>query len=170
MVQRAQVKVTGLIVCLGGGLALLVGLKEEELGLRPHVEGVIAHTLRLLQHLLQNAAGIAYKGGAVGIIDVADKAGHLAVLRPPGEYHKGIQVGIEVLVGLIDPHKTLDGGAVEHDLVVDRLLDLRRGERHVLELTENIGELHADKLDVLFFDDADNVFLGVRHGKNPLPH
>ncbi len=168
VVQGAQVEVAGLVVGLGGGLALLVGLEQEELSLGAHVEGVIAHVGGLLQHPLQHAAGVAYEGSAVGIVDVADESGHLTVLRPPGEHNKGVQVGIEVLVRLVDADKAFDGRAIQHDLVVDGLLDLGGGNGHVLELAENIGELHADEFDVLFLYDTDDVFLGVRHGGYPL--
>ena len=168
VIQGAQVEVSGLIVGLGGGLALLVSLEEEELRLGAHAEGVIAHILGPLEHPLQHAAGVAHEGGAVGVVDIADEPGHLAVLGPPGEHSEGVQVGVEILVGLIDAHEALDGGAVQHDLVVDRLLDLRGRDGHVLELTENVGELHTDKLDVLFFYDADDIFLGMRHAGWPL--
>ena len=35
-----------------------------------------------------------------------------------------------------------------HDLVVYRLLDLRCRNRNIFKLSENIGELHADKFDI----------------------
>ena len=163
VIQGAQVEVARLVVGLGGGTALVVGLEQEELGLGPHVEGVIPHVLGPLKDPLQGAAGIAHKGSAVGVVDIADQPGNLAVAGPPGENHEGVQIGIEILVGLVDADETLDGGAVEHNLVVDRLLDLGGGDGHVLQLTENVGELEADKLDILLVDDADNIFLGVRH-------
>ena len=80
---------------------------------------------------------------------------------PPGENHEGIEIGVEILVGLVDPHEALNGGAVEHDLVVDRLLNLGGGDGNVFQLTEDVGELEADKLNILLMDDADDIFLGV---------
>lgn len=168
VIQGAQVEVAGLVVGLGGGLALVVGLKQEELGLRPHVEGVVAHGLRPLEHPLEHVPGVAHEGGTVGVVHVADQPGGL-VLLVPGVHHEGIQVGIEALVGLVNAHEALHRGAVEHDLVVDRPLNLGGRQRHVLELAENIGELEADEFDLLLLDHADNVFLRVRHSRCPLP-
>ncbi len=96
-------------------------------------------------------------------MDVADQAGHLAVLGPPGEDDKAVQIGVQVLVGLIDADEALNGGAVQHDLIVHRPLDLGGGDGHVFQLAENVGELHPDELDVLFLHDADDIFLGVSH-------
>ena len=47
VVDGAQVEVAGLIAGLGGGLAVLVDLEQEELALRANVEGV-AHVSRPL--------------------------------------------------------------------------------------------------------------------------
>ena len=167
MVQGAQVKVTGLVVGLGGGAALLVGLEEEELGLGTHVEGVIAHVVGLLQHPLENTTGIAHKGSAVGVIHVADQPGHTAMLGTPGEDGKAVQIGVQILVRLVDAHKALDGGAVQSDLVVQSLLNLGSGDGHILQLTENVGKLHANEVNILFLDNANDVFLGVTHCSFP---
>ena len=101
-------------------------------------------------------------------MDIADQPGHPAVAGPPGKNGEGVQVRVEILVRLVDPHEPLDGGAVKHDLVVDRLLDLRRSNGHVLQLAENIGELQANELHILLFDFANDVFLCVQHCKTPL--
>ena len=49
VVQGAQVEVARLVVGPGGGLALVIGLEEEEFRLRTYVEGIKAHVLGLLQ-------------------------------------------------------------------------------------------------------------------------
>ncbi len=85
------------------------------------------------------------------------------VLGLPGEDHEAVQIGIEVLVGLVDADKALDGGAVQHDLVVHRPLHLGGGDGHVFQLTENVGELHPDELDVLLPHDADDVLFRIAH-------
>ena len=170
VVQGAQVKVARLVVGLGGGLALVVGLEQEKLCLRAHVEGIKAHVMGLLDGPLQHVPGIAHKGGAVGVVHVADEPGHLAVAGPPGEHAEGPQVGVEILIGLVDTDKAVNGGAVEHALVVDGLLNLGGGDGHVFQLAENVRELEADKLDVLLPDNANDVFLRVKvgHGARPL--
>ena len=163
MVQRAQVKVARLVPGDGGGVAVLVGLKEEEFQLRTDVEGVKAHVLRPLQHPAQHAPRVAHKGGAVRIVYVADQPGHPSLRGPPREDGKAVQIGVQALVRLVDAGVPLDGGAVEHNLVVHRLFDLRGSDGHVFQLTENIHELHPDKFNVLLLHQADDVFLGVAH-------
>ena len=118
MVQRAQVKVARLVPGAGGGPALLVGLKEEKLQLRADVEGVKAHVPGLSDHPAEHPSGVAYEGGAVGVVHVADEPGHPPLGGPPGENGKAAPVREQVLVRLVHPGKALDGGAVEHDLVV----------------------------------------------------
>ena len=168
VIQGAQVEVARLVVGLGGGLALVVGLEQEELRLGAHIEAVKAHGVGLLDHSLEHIPGVAHEGGAVGVVHVADEPGHLAVAGPPGEDAEALEVGIEVLVGLVDADEALDGGAVEHDLVVHRLLDLGGRDGHVLELSEDVGKLEADKLNVLVPHHADNIFLSGRHCKHLL--
>ena len=163
VVQGAQIEVAGLVVGLGGGLTLVIGLEQEEFRLGTHIKGIKAHVLGLLQGPLQHVAGVAGEGRTIGVVHVADQAGHLTVAGPPGEDGEGVQVGVQVLIRLVDADKTLDGGAVEHDLVVDRLLNLGGGDGNVFQLTEDVGELEADKLNILLMDDADDIFLGVRH-------
>jgi hypothetical protein len=170
VIQRTKVEIAGLIVGLGGGLALIIGLEQEELGLGSHVEGVVAHISGLLQYPLEHAAGIAHKGRTVRIVHVTDQTGHLTVAGTPGEDHKRVQIGIQVLVRFVDADETFNGGTVKHDLIVDSLLDLRSGDGNILELTENICELKPDELDVILFDHADNIFLRVRHCRKPLSH
>ena len=167
VVQRAQVEVAGLIGGLGGGIAVVIGLEQEELRLRAHIK-YVSHPLCPGQSPLQHAPGVAHEGRAVGVVDLADQTGHLAVLRAPGQHREGVQVRPEVLVGFLNADKALNGAAVHHDLVVHGPLNLGGGDRYVFQLTENIGELHTDELNVLFFHQPDDIFLGVfAHGRSP---
>jgi hypothetical protein len=50
--------------------------------------------------------------------------------------------------------KALYGAAVDHDLVIYSLFKLGAGDGHVLQLPEDIRELHADKFHILFLGDA----------------
>ena len=66
----------------------------------------------------------------------------------------------------MDAREALDGAAVNHYLVVEGLPELARGDGHVLELAEDVGELEPDELHVLVRDEAEDVFLSVVcHGK-----
>ena len=100
-------------------------------------------------------------------MDVADQPGHLAVLGPPGQDGEGVQIRPEVLVRLLDADEPLDGAAVHHDLIVQGLFDLGGRDGHIFHLAEDVRELHADELDVLLPDQAEDVLACVfAHGRN----
>ena len=160
VVDGAQVEVAGFVPGFGGGLAVLVDFKEEEFALRAHVKGV-SHVGGPLEHPLQGAPGVPDEGGAVGVAHIAQKTGHLALLLVPRQDGEGIQIGVEVLVRLMDAGEPLDGAAVDGDLVVYGLLDLGGGDGHVFGLAKNIGKLHADEVYALFLHHADDIFFGV---------
>ena len=61
----------------------------------------------------------------------------------------------------MDAGETLDGAAVDGDLVAHRLPDLGGGDGHVLCLAEHIGKLHADEVDAFLLHHADNIFFGI---------
>ena len=168
VVQGAQVKVARLVLGSSGGVAVLIGLKEEKLQLRANVEVVKAHGLRPAQDPAQHTPRVAHEGGPVGIVHVAEHTGGAAPAHIVRQDDEAVQVGIQALVRLVDAGKALDGGAVKHDLVVHRLLHLGGGDGHVLHLAENISELHPDKLHALFPDDADNILFCVGHRVKPL--
>lgn len=145
---------------IGGGPSLLIRVEKEELALRSHIEH-IAHAGGLLNRPLQHIPGIPRKCGPVRIIHIADQPCHLALLGPPREYLKGIQVRVQVHVGLVNPYKSLNGGAVKHAAVIQRLPKLAGSNGHILKHTKNIRELKADELHILFLHHADNVVLTV---------
>ena len=163
VIQRAQIEVASLIVGLGGGLSLVIGLEQEKLCFRPHVESLKAHISGLLDGPLQNIAGIPGKRRPVGVVHVTDQPGHLFVQRPPGKDAEGLQIRIKILVGLIDTDKALDGGAVKHTLIVYRLLNLGGGNGHVFQLAENIRKLEANKFDILLPDHTDDILFTMHH-------
>ena len=80
------------------------------------------------------------------------------MLWAPWQDGEGIQIRMQVLVRLMNAGKAFDGAAVDHDLVVEGFFQLGASDGDVFELAENIGELHADKFNVVFFNEADNVF------------
>ena len=169
VIQRSQVEVARLVRSRRGRMPFFVHLEQEELALRPHVE-TIAHLRGPGQHFLQHPAGIARERRSVRVVYVADQSRNLAVLGPPGQDRKGVQVGMQVLVALVDPDKALDAAAVDHDLVIDRFLDLAGGDRHVFQLAEDIGKLHPDEFHIVFPYQADNVFLRVLAHDPDLPN
>ena len=62
--------------------------------------------------------------GARQIMDITDQAGDLPVLGPPGKNGKGIQIRVEILIRLLNPHKPLDRAGVHHNLIVQGLFNL----------------------------------------------
>ncbi|MPM90430.1 hypothetical protein SDC9_137551 [bioreactor metagenome] len=119
MIQRPQIKIARLVVGLGGGLTRVVGLKQEELAFGADVKGVKPHVCCFFERTFEYVARISHKRGTVCIVYVTDEAGGLAVRALlPWEYREGIQVRVEVLVGLVDADKPLDGRTVKHDLIV----------------------------------------------------
>ena len=169
VIERAQVKIAGFVARLGGRAPRIVGLEEEKLALGADVEG-IAQLGRARQRALERAAGIADERRAVGVIDVADQSRDATMLRPPRQNRVGIQIGVQILIGFMNADEALDGAAVDHDLVIHRLFNLRSGDGHVLQLSEDVRKLHTDELHVLIFYHAQDVFLAVLSHETALPN
>ena len=155
-VRGAQVKVTGGIVGLGCGVAVLVGVEQEELALGAYIKGK-AHFFSLTDGLFQNVAGVSLEGSAVRLVYIADQPGDTAMLGVPGIQREGIQIRTQVHIGFFDTHKALDRGTVEHALVIQRFFGLACGDGNILQRTKDIGELKANKLYVFFLNNAENV-------------
>ena len=60
-----------------------------------------------------------------------------------------LEVGPQVHVRLFDADEALDRRAVEHDLAVQRVLELAVGDLDVLDGPEDVGELQAQELHLL---------------------
>ena len=148
--------------------ALFVGFEEEKLHLRTDVE-CVPQFLRAAKRPFQNVARIADKRRAVGIVDVTDQPRRLVHGGLPRQDREGVEIGTQILIGFVDARKALDRAAVDHDPVVQDLVDLRARNRDVLHLSENVGKLQADEFDVFFIDDTDDVlFCIMLHGFSPL--
>ena len=168
MVQGTQIEVGGFVPGTGGGPAVLIQLKEEKLQLWTNIEVVEPHGLGPAQNPAQNAPGVPHEGGAVCIVHITEHPGYLSPRHLRRQDREAVQVWIQALIRLVNTGKALDGGTVKHDLVVHRLLNLRRGNRHIFHLAENIGKLHPNKFNFFPLDDADNVLFCIGHGIFPL--
>ena len=154
-----DVEVRGLVVRVERRPVLLAALEEEELRLGPD-RHVVALGLGVREHLLELHARVARERRAVRIGDVADDARRLARLAlAPGQHLERVRVRVEVHVGLLDALEPADRGAVEHQLVVEGLLELRGGNRDVLQLAVQLRELQADELDVVLATALDQLAL-----------
>ena len=78
---------------------------------------------------------------------------------PHGKTWNVSRVGREQHVRLLDPHEPFDRRAVEHDVAVERLLELRRRNLDVLVDAENVGELKSQEADVVLRGELENVLL-----------
>ena len=92
-------------------MAPVVSLKEEELQLRPDVEGIKAHVPAALEHPAEHPGGRPQRGFRQGYTRRRSAGPPLALGGPPGKMAKLFRV--EVLIGLIDAGVALDGGAVK---------------------------------------------------------
>ena len=123
VIDRRHIEVASRVRGARGRQALLIRLKQEELHLGADVERV-AHVLRALERLFQNIARVARERRAVGIVHVADEPRGLARRGLPRKDRERVEVGAQILIRFMDAREALDRAAVDHDLVLDDLLDL----------------------------------------------
>ena len=168
LIQGAQIKIARPVTGLGGGHPTVVRLEEEELALGADIQS-IAQVRRLALHPAQHLTGVAHKGGAVSVVHITQEPTHLASGGTPGVDGKAVQIRVQVLVGLIDMDKALNGGSVDHHPAVHGLLQLRDGDRHIFQFAEYIHKLHPDEFHILLLDDPDNIFSGISHLQKCLP-
>ena len=80
-------------------------------------------------------------------VDVAEQPGYPAAFVVVGEDPEGVQIRLEEHVRFLDPDEALDRGAIEHDLPVQRLLELAARHLDVLVDAQDVGELKPDEID-----------------------
>ena len=136
-IYRAHIKIPGHFPGVCRGSAALICVKQEKFTFRAHMEGV-SHSLSLFQNLLQHIPGIALKRFPVGTVNVTNQAGNLSLLRPPGEYLKGIIIRIQIHIRFLNPNKSVYGRAVKYALIIQRPFQLTGGKSHVLQHTKHI--------------------------------
>src|SRR5205814_2778847 len=94
-------------------------------------------------------------------VDVADHPRDLfAGGSGPREDAEGREVGPQVHVRLLDADESLDRRAVEHDLAVERVLELAVGNLDVLDRAEDVGELETEELHLLALGALEDLRLG----------
>ncbi|MEI2827524.1 MAG: hypothetical protein V9F04_14890 [Dermatophilaceae bacterium] len=120
----------------------------------------VAELGRLRDDLLERDARVARERRAVGVGDVADEAGDGARgAVAPRQDREGVRIGAEVHVRLLDPLVAADRRAVEHELVVQRLLELLDRDRDVLHVPVELGELEPHEAHVVLAALLDQVAL-----------
>src|SRR5262249_40477930 len=137
-----QIEITGRVVRLGRGHAAFRG-KQKEFGFRAGLH-LVALRGRESDHTLERHPRTSDERRAVGCVDVADHPCDVLAGWPgPGEHAKCREVWTQVHVRLFDTHKSLDRGSVEHDVTVERLLELPIRDFDVLDRAKDVGELQA---------------------------
>ena len=155
LIDGAEIEVASLIIGIRGSLAAIVGMEEEELQLRTDEEA-IAQSLGMAQHALQYVAGTALKGLAVGRVHIADEPCDIALLIP-GQDAEGIRVWMQAHIALFDAGESLNGRAIELALICKCAVQLADSNHHTLHRSEDIGELQADKADVILLHHAPDI-------------
>ncbi len=143
---------------------VLGALEQEELHLGMNVEG--EPSLRCaFEVAAQDVTGISPERPAVGRVDVAEDTRHAAV-DVVGARHdlERARIGPGEHVGLLDSRESFDRRAIEADALVERLLELLRGDGEGLEEAQNIGEPEPDETDPSLFDCPQHVVLLALHG------
>ena len=77
----------------------------------------------------------------------------------PGEELEGARVRPGEDVALLDPAEAVDGRAVEGHPLVERVLELGRGDREGLRGAEHVGEPELDEADAALFHGPEDVLL-----------
>ena len=116
-IHRTQVKISRLFMSDGSRLAVVILMQQKKFTFRANIEAV-PHLGCLIDLLLEYHAGCPCKRCSVRIVHVTDNAGYLALLWPPWENRKGVQIRIQIHVGLLDAHKALDRRSVKHNTVI----------------------------------------------------
>ena len=148
---------------LGGRISLWIDLKDKKLRLDPR-HHFVPELLGLRDLALQGLTGTSGEGRSVGVVDVADHPRDLPALVVVGQDPERLDVRLEHHVRLFDANEPLDRGAVEHDVALERLLELALGDLDVLVDAQDVGELQAQERHALFLGELEDIALGG-HGR-----
>ena len=145
-VDRPQVEVRRGVMGDGGRRPIGRLLEQKELSLTPghHRKAQLAGPLDLALECRTRAPG---KRLLVRSVDVAEQPGHASTLVFVGQNPERVQIRLEQHVGFFDPDEAFDRRSIEHDLTVERLLELAARHLDVLVDSEDVGELEADEVD-----------------------
>jgi len=79
-------------------------------------------------------------------MDIAEEPSHPAALVVVGQQPERGEIRLEQHVRLLDPDEALDGRPIEHDLAVERLVELDVGHLDVLVHAEDVGKLEPEEV------------------------
>ncbi len=155
---RREVEIAADVVGDRRRLALGTWLEHEELGFHPRVHRV-AHLRGTRDLPLERRPWVTVERLPVRPVDVTDDPRDAILGVTPREQLKRREVGREQHVRLLDAHEPFDRRPIEHDVPVERLLELRRGQLDVLVHAENVGELQTKESHVVLAREHEDVGL-----------
>ncbi len=167
-INGREIEVAGRVMGFRGWVSV-AALKQEELGLGAGLHGEAALG-RDRDDPLQRRPWAAGKRSTVRIGDVAneppdasDANARAAHRIRPGKHLEGREVRFEVHVGLFDPDEAFDRRPIEHDVAVERFLELPVRHLDILDDAQDVGELQAQELHALTFGALQDLFAKVGH-------
>ena len=160
-----EIHIARLVIGLLGRFPVLVKTEKIKLLLRAECKTVSG----VRNRLLQQAAGIALKGTAVGVGDGGKHTHDLAMLGTPGQQHQRVRLRMQQQIGVRLVAEAGDGGAVERNPICKRAWQFIRHNRYILLSAEHVAEGQADELHIFFLHILHNLLLGISHHSAPLP-
>ncbi len=139
---------------------VLVELEQEELVLWTGIVD-IAHPPGPFHLPLQDVTGVPGEPLAAVIVDAAHHARSLQFAGGPGVDLECTEIGMGPQIALLDGRITDDGGTVEKNPIIQRLLQLGSGDRDRLHRSEDVHELHLDELDLFCLRPLQDLCLRV---------
>ena len=149
-VQRIHIHVARLIDGLICSASPIIPSEYIELHLRAEFH-FHASRPRFLHRRLEHIAGVALKGRAVRIDDIAEHAAYSAVCGSPGNDGNGGGIRSQKQIAADVRIEAGDGSSVNGDAVFHGPLQLSRHDRDILLCSEHVKICQPYKFNIVFF-------------------
>ena len=120
-----------------------------------------------LHYVFEDSAGVVGERRAVRAADLAEHPDDLSVRGPPRQDVKRRGDREEQKVALFLPREPADRGAVEGNPVLKRAAQLGWHYRYVFDMPFKVAKGEPDELNILLFDEAIYLILGIDHMNLP---
>ena len=158
-----EIKIAAFIVGIQSRVAIRIILQKIEFTFRTDIE-FVSKICRVVKCFMQHVTRIPLERFSVDPIDITNEAGNFSAFLPPWMNDERIQIRVECHVGFFDPDESVDRGAVETNLVIQRFFQLARRDGNVFHSTKNIRKLQTDKFDVFVINYFTYLILRILHG------
>ena len=156
LILRRNVHIACLIVGNGGGLIVFVQFEQVKFHFGAKIKPVSGGS-RIGDGLLQQGAGVTFKGRAVRIGDSAVHPNHPSVFRPPGKHRQRGGIGMEQKVGMHHIAEAGNGGGIDGNPVFKRALQFGGHDGNVLRPAVNVTESETDEFHILLQNVLDDL-------------